>query len=42
MSKEASARIKINKMLEEADWGFNKDIRVEAGVKLLSVPQVGA
>ncbi len=34
MSKEASARIKINKLLEEAGWEFEKSIKVEAGVKL--------
>lgn len=34
MSKEASARIKINKLLEEAGWNFDKNIKVESGVKL--------
>ncbi len=34
MSKEASARIKINKLLEAAGWDFDKNIQVEAGVKL--------
>lgn len=39
MSKEAKARIKINKLLEEAGWRFDKDkngpanIQLEAGVK---------
>lgn len=34
MSKEASARIKINKLLESAGWEFDKSIKVESGVKL--------
>jgi type I restriction enzyme R subunit len=34
MSKEAAARIKINKLLEDAGWDFDKNIQVEAGVKL--------
>lgn len=34
MSKEASARIKINKLLEAAGWSFDKNIKLESGVKL--------
>ncbi len=34
MSKEASARIKVNRLLEEAGWDFDKNIKLEAGVKL--------
>ncbi|MDP3730369.1 MAG: hypothetical protein Q8R14_02465 [Candidatus Omnitrophota bacterium] len=39
MAKEAQARIKINKLLEESGWRFETDkagpasIRLEAGVK---------
>lgn len=32
MNKEASARIKINKLLESAGWNFEKNIKLEAGV----------
>ena len=34
MSKEASARIKINKLLEAAGWNFEKDIKLEAGISM--------
>ncbi len=34
MAKEASARIKINKLLEAAGWEFGKNIQLEAGIKL--------
>lgn len=34
MSKEASARVKINKLLEVAGWKFEHDIQLEAGVKI--------
>ncbi|HET7673859.1 MAG TPA: DEAD/DEAH box helicase family protein [Candidatus Saccharimonadales bacterium] len=34
MTKEASARIKINKLLEVAGWDFEQNIKVESGVKL--------
>jgi len=34
MSKEASARIKINKLLESAGWEFERNIKLEAGVKI--------
>lgn len=33
-AKEASARIKINRMLEEAGWKFENNIKLESGVKL--------
>lgn len=34
MKKEASARIKINKLLEAAGWNFDQNVTVESGVKL--------
>jgi len=34
MSKEASARIKINKLLEESDWKFEDDERGRANIQL--------
>jgi type I restriction enzyme R subunit len=36
MSKEASARIKINNLLEAAGWEFEKNIKLEAGVNIES------
>lgn len=33
-TKEASARIKINKLLEEAGWEFEKNVKLESGVKI--------
>jgi hypothetical protein len=38
MKKEAQARIKINKLLEEAGWRFFSDGKVVAKDKLKEVP----
>ena len=34
MTKEAKARIKINKLLEEAGWRFEDDNNIKANIKL--------
>lgn len=38
-NKEAAARIKINRLLEEAGWNFDKNIKVESEVKLEDLGQ---
>jgi uncharacterized membrane protein YqhA len=39
--KEATARIKINKLLEAAGWHFFADGNVAAGVRCATVTQTG-